>query len=787
MGTTTTNDNNEFNFDLRSELLRYFSFWPFYLLAILFFLVLSFLYLRYTDSLYLTSSKIEIYDKAQDNEMALPTAMTIFNRSMINLENEIGVLTSFSMHEKVVRQLSSNIRFFSEGRINTSESHPDDFFYDYDFDLLINPEEIIHKTTYEIEIQDNKMSIYEYDEKQGLTKQYSFGSLSTDTENNELPFTLKVRDEISENINKKIVFYPFSKTILEFRKKIEISQSGSESDQLNISINYQNKKIAEDYLNKLMMEFNFDGIKDRQLEYKRTMDFVDDRSEFLQKQLNEIELSKQKFKEENDLTDIQSAAKVNIDQKYNYNAELFNAESQRDLANILIESIDENNFDLMPINIGIENDNINEQLMSYNLVVSERDKFLYSAGKNNSYVRNLERQLSNYKQSINLSLENYITSLDKIISNLEIKEVEFSNTFKNIPENEKILRRIERELEVKESLFLLLLQKREEAAINYAVVKPSIKIIDYARSSVFPIFPVPYVFYMLSVIFGIVFPTVLLYSRFVFDNKIHTKKSLLNLVNLPVIAEIPHIKSDSELNTIIDSASRGPLAESIRILITNLNYIISTKKNESKVILVTSSIKGEGKTIISINSASLLVAKSKKVLLIGADLRNPQLHRYLGVSKNETEGLSNYLCDDTDNWEKYLLNHSGIDIMLSGLIPPNPTEMLAVDKFKLFIEDARKKYDYILIDSAPCVLVSDTFEISKYSDICFYIIRSNYSDVDLTNFINECKDLEKLNNINLVLNGVGNSKSYGYKYGYQYGYKYGYNYGYGYGYLEDKK
>ena len=273
MRTTTKNDNNEFNFDLRSELLRYFSFWPFYLLAILFFLVLSFLYLRYTDSLYLTSSKIEIYDKAQDNEMALPTAMTIFNRSMINLENEIGVLTSFSMHEKVVRQLSSNIRFFSEGRINTSESHPDDFFDDYDFDLLIKPEEIIHKTTYEIEIQDNKMSIYEYDEKQGLTKQYSFGSLSTDTENNELPFTMTVRGEIFENINKKIVFYPFSKTILEFRKKIEISQSGTESDQLNISINYQNKKIAEDYLNKLMMEFNFDGIKDRQLEYKENNGF----------------------------------------------------------------------------------------------------------------------------------------------------------------------------------------------------------------------------------------------------------------------------------------------------------------------------------------------------------------------------------------------------------------------------------------------------------------------------------------------------------------------------------
>ena len=208
----------------------------------------------------------------------------------------------------------------------------------------------------------------------------------------------------------------------------------------------------------------------------------------------------------------------------------------------------------------------------------------------------------------------------------------------------------------------------------------------------------------------------------------------------------------------------------------------------SKVILVTSSIKGEGKTLVSVNMASILKKENKKVILLGADLRNPQIHRYLDKKKT-VKGISDYMHTDSDINEFILKSHNNLDIILSGTIPPNPTELLSSQKFKDLIIKLRKNYDYIIIDSAPCLLVSDTFEISKMADSVVYLVRANHSEIKITNYINEVFSNSRLPNINIVFNGVGSSSKYcykyGYQYGYQYGYKYGYNYGYGYGYGEE--
>ena len=225
------------------------------------------------------------------------------------------------------------------------------------------------------------------------------------------------------------------------------------------------------------------------------------------------------------------------------------------------------------------------------------------------------------------------------------------------------------------------------------------------------------------------------------------------------------------------------------MIIANLNFILFDKKKiSSNAILVTSSIKGEGKTIVSTNLASILSSKFDKILLVGADLRNPQIHKFLKVDKS-VQGLSDYIYRDNIDWKKLLIKNDKLDILLSGTIPPNPTELLSSKKFSDFISEVKEIYDYVIIDSAPCILVSDTFEISKQIDTTVYVLRSNFTDIKLCDFINECNVKGKLSNINLVLNSVGNSKLYGYQYGYQYGYRYGYrygyNYGYGYGYSSD--
>ena len=518
------------------------------------------------------------------------------------------------------------------------------------------------------------------------------------------------------------------------------------------------------------------------------MEFVDSRSDFLRMELEQIENNKQSFKEENNLSNIDSNADVNANKKILYNDEIFKFKSQRDLVLLLRDVIEDDKNKLIPLDIGIENINLNKLISEYNLTQKERDRYLLSAGPNNIVIKNLNSQLNEYRVNIERSLDNYLVSLDLSINNFEQKETEYTEVYKDIPENEKILRSIQRELEIKEALFLLLLQKREEAAINLAVVNPSIKIIDNAKSSMYHISPNKSLIFLSSFTISILIPFLILTIRFFMDNKIHTREILQELVrDIPIIAEIPFIPNNKL--EILSNISRDALSESIRMLVANLNFVLfgDKRKEKSNLILVTSSIKGEGKTVVSVNTASALLSRSKKILLMGADLRNPQIHKFIGIDKNST-GLADYIYRDDIEWRDIIIKESGLDVMISGTIPPNPTELLSSEKFSSLVNELREIYDYVIIDSAPCLLVSDTFEISKHIDTTLYVVRANFTDKNICTFINECHNSNKLKNISLILNSVGSAASYGYRYGYgyKYGYQYGYNYGYGYGYNEDK-
>ena len=786
---TNYENNNDNTF--QQLILRYVSFWPYFLISIIISLALAFIYLRYAKYEYNSFSKIEIIDKAQDSDMSLPTSMTIFNRSMINLGNEIGVLTSHKIHESVVKELSSNIKYFTSGKFKTSENHIEEWIPNSRIVFNVESNQLKNSLgTFEIIHTNDGIRII-HKKNREILEEYYFKSKSTFDSSHNLPFDIDLNKSEVFETTKMIEFNSVDLAILNFKNRVIVNESSVDSDQLILEMTGSNRKISEEYLNVLMTVFDNDGIVDRQLEYKRTMDFVDSRSDFLSQELLMVENKRQKFKEENYLTDIDSDAELNASQQISYDSELFNAYSQRDLLLILENDINENkdDFNLLPVNIGIENNSINELISNYNILVSQLNQYSISIGQNSTLIINLKNQIENYSKNIDFSIQNYKDVLSKKISNLEIKEREFYNTYKNIPEKEKILRSIERELEIKESLFILLLQKREEAAINYAVVKPSIKIIDYARSTLNPISPIKSQTYLISLVFGLFIPFTVIYIWFYFDTKIHTKSQLIDLVNAPVIAEIPFIQSNDELNTISSKESRSTLSESIRMLVANLNFIVMNNKKENNILLVTSTVKGEGKTIVSTNLASHLSYKNQKVLLIGTDLRNPQIHKLLNLDRDNIKGVTEYICSDQYNWEDLVFKNDNLDVLLSGAIPPNPTELLSSTKFKKLLDNARLKYDFVVIDSAPCLLVSDTFEISKHVDNTVYVVRSNYTEKKLSSYINEIMSESRIKNLNLVLNGVGNSSAYGYKYGYQYGYRYGYrynyNYGYGYGYKKN--
>tara|TARA_B100001027_G_C16266035_1_gene332151 strand:+ start:1710 stop:4097 length:2388 start_codon:yes stop_codon:yes gene_type:complete len=777
-----------------AEFLRYLNFWPWILLSLIFSISTAYIFLRYAQYDYLTSARIEILDKAQDSEMALPTSMTIFNRSMINLENEIGVLSSYSLNKKVTSSLKANVKYYTIGTIKTSQDHPDEWFDDYNLTINFDTDTIEETLEFEIEIFDGYFTIKQLNSDVNINV-IKFNKLTTIGVDHNFPFDLSLLSAV-EGDKKKLVFHRIEDAVKSYTQKLNIlaqsDNSYKSSDQLDVSLTHNNRRIAEDYINRLILEFDRDGIRDRQFEYKRTMDFVDSRSSLIRSELEQIEVRKSDFKRDNNLSNLESDASNIVQEQINYNNELFTAESQKDLSEILKESVLKQKYDYMPANIGLESEVINNIIAEHNNLIREREVFLISAGSNNSSVINIERQIDNYVKSIVMSIENYQKDIDIKIDNLKSKETELASFYSKVPENEKILRSIERELNIKEALFLLLLQKREEAAINYAVIKPSIKIIDSSISGNFPVSPNKLFVYLISFSLGFIIPILIIYFKFLFDNKVHTKFQLAELLNseIPIISEIPYIPNPASINN-IKTKSRNVIAESVRMLISNLLFTSSVinSRDSSEVIIFTSSIKGEGKTLVSVNSAINLAndfKRGKKVILLGADLRNPQVHKSFGVEKSKS-GISNIIYkNDFKNYKNYIKRFDNLDVLFSGSIPPNPTAMLSGEVFKNLINLLKLEYDYIIIDSAPCLLVSDTFQFINLADSVVFLFRSNFTDSKVTDFINETYLTKKIKNFNIVLNAVGNSAGYGYKYGYQYGYKYGYkysyNYGYGYGY-----
>lgn len=761
----------EESLDLKKELRRYLNYWPWFILVTLLTLFSAYVYLRYAPKIYETTAKVKILDESDGLE--LPTSAFIFKRSNINLENEIEILTSYIIIERVVRELNLNTKFFEEGTIQTSPVAK----LPFEYDQLISSDSITRDDTYKVILEDDKFEVINITTEQS----YLFQNHNSTIVEHDLPFNIIYnKAEVLENVIGKtylINFNTIEKAALLLKSQIEVEAIGEQSDLLQLTLKGESFELSESILDTLVSVFNKDGITDRQLVSQRTIDFIDDRFAFLANELDDIEVDRQEFKQDNNLIDLDTDAELGLEQRTKSDEEVFRIENQLALAKLLKEALTTTESDLLPANIGLQNQSINNLVNEYNTTVLERDRLASSGGVNNPAVKLATNTIEDLKSNINRSLNSYMAQLRVTQDQIKSRNKKFIGQVSQIPEKEKLLRAIERQQKIKESLYLLLLQKREEAAINLAITEPSIKVVENALSSVKPISPKRGIIYIGAFLAGLLIPFGFLYLMFTLDTKIHGKDDITKVSSeIPVIGEIPDLKKKQNL-IFNDPNDRSALAESFRILSSNVDYILPVTENEkSKVIYCTSTIKGEGKTFVSLNLSLALSSINKKVLIIGADLRNPQIHSHINQDKHRP-GLSNYLHDIDFNWKEAIIKgfekHPNHHIILSGSIPPNPAHLLTNGRFKTLIEEAKKDYDYIIVDTAPTILVTDTMLISQLADATIYIARANYTEKKLLEFSKELNEAGKLKNMAYVINSVGASKSYGY------GYNYGYNYGYG--------
>ncbi|GLB51562.1 tyrosine protein kinase [Neptunitalea chrysea] len=776
-------DNN--GVDLVELFLKYLQYWSWFALCGFLSLVVAFFYIKSANKIYQTTAKIEIIDESQELGMTLDFESLLSGGTKINLDNEIAVLTSYRLLGQVVDTLGLDVDCTWESSFMENEVKGVPFVVGKD----IPEEEISETLVYLITLKETYYNIVDPDGD--VTK-----LPLTDSSANKLPFNIKLVDAI-ENLKEYLgVEYEVriaskKSAVMSLQKRLVVEPTSTESEILFLSLEGLRPKITEVVLNTIIDKFNQDGIADRQLVSERTVKFIDERFSFLTKDLDSIELKKEKFKKDNGLANIQADASATLSKKEFTEGEVFNIETQISLVGFLKEELTKESKDnLLPSNIGIESGAINGLVDEYNKAVLKRNELLTTgAGENNSAIKVLDSQIENGHRNILSSVKVYQEQLENNQKQLRALENKVSGIYGLFPEKERMLREIERQQTLKESLYLLLLQKREEAAINYAVTAPSIKVVDYAITNDVPVAPKKIIIVMLALIVGMAIPFVIIYVIFFLDTKIHDRTDVEKLnPEIPVLAEIPFVEGDKMFNTVDD---RSVLAESFRILSTNVDYMLGLKKKDDvgKVVFVTSTIKGEGKTFVAINTALAFASVNKKVLLVGADLRNPQLHKYFKVNKDLNKGLSAFLHDDSMKLEDCLSKQLGIsdylDVCFSGVVPPNAPQLLTGERFNEFVNVAKSKYDYIIFDLAPTLLVTDTLIVSRYADETVYLVRAGHTDKNLLSFSKDLNAKGKLQNLAYIVNNVGEKHSYRYGYGYSYNYSYSYNYGYGYGYGSD--
>ena len=776
-------DSEQSSFNFQKLYTIFILNWKWFVLSIIICLGCSYLYLRYKSPVYATSAKLLIKDDSNNNRSSAKDAisgMVDFGiiSSNYGVDNEIEILNTRTLAAEAVRDLKLYTSYWMKGRVKSvilyknqpvnvdvDAAHLEKLNAPISMSIERDENEYIVKGKYYVSVDETTV------EGPFKFEKTLAGFPATINTKAGTLFLTNGRTRMKDGDVMKVVIVSPMMMAAQYSSALSLEQTSKTSTTLNMQLNDKNIQRGIDYLRQLVICYNRQANEDKNEIAIRTEAFVNDRLEKINSELNSTEGQLENYKKRNGLVELKVDAKESVTNLSTYEQKLNEAATQISLINSLIQFAERpgNKYQVLPSNIGLRDEASISLINDYNKVALERNRLLRTASESSPVVEELTSQLKDMNSSIRMALSQAKRNLeiqkDAVASQYGLYNQEISRT----PEQERILTQIGRQQEVKSGLYLMLLQKREENSISLAATADKGKLVELPQY-VGKVSPKTNIILLLGLILGIAIPSLVLYLLQFFRYRIEGHEDVEALTDIPIIADVAvaNDAAKTRADIVVHENMNNQMEEIFRSMRTNLQFMM---KPEDKVIMFTSSTSGEGKTFNAANLAISFALLGKKVVLVGLDVRKPRLAELFEIDNHHT-GITKLLVKDDPTWndvQKEILPseiNKNLDLLMAGPIPPNPGEIVTRPSLEKVLNLLKENYDYILVDTAPVGLVTDTLQIGKLVDATVFMCRADYTPKAAFNAINMFKAEKKLKNMAIVINGIDMSKK---KYGYYYG------------------
>ena len=796
-------ESKEENIDVKELLFKYLIHWPWFVGTVVACLIAAWVYLYMSTPVYNISATVLIKDDKKGGSAGMLSGLESLGldgmiSSSQNIDNEMEVLRSKTIVKEVVEDLGLYISYKDEDEFpskNMYKTSPVQVsLTPQEADLLEKPmivEMILQpQGSLDVNVKIDDEEYQKHFEKLPAVFPTDRGTLaffltpdsvlSSKKTLEETTDSEKTTRNITATINKPLAVAKV------YCKNMSIEPTSKTTSVAVISLKNSNVQRGKDFINKLLEMYNINTNNDKNEVAQKTAEFINERIGIISKELGSTEKDLESFKRGAGITDLTSDAQIALTGSAEYEKKRVENQTQINLLQDLQKYMQNEGYEVLPSNIGLQDLNLAAAINRYNDVLVERKRLLRTSTENNPTIINLDTSIGAMKENVQVSLDRVLRGLFITKADLDREANRYSRRISEAPGQEREFVSIARQQEIKAGLYLMLLQKREENAITLAATANNAKIIDDAIADDAPVSPKRKMIYLIALVLGVGIPIGVIYLLELTKFKIEGRSDVEKLTSLPIVGDIP-LTDEKQGAIAVFENQNNLMSETFRNIRTNLQFMLD---NDKKVILVTSTVSGEGKSFISANLAISLSLLGKKVVIVGLDIRKPGLNKVFNIPRKEV-GITQYLA----NPEKNLMDlvqlsdvSKNLYILLGGTVPPNPTELLARDGLDKAIETLKKNFDYVILDTAPVGMVTDTLLIGRVADLSVYVCRADYTHKNEYTLINELAENNKLPSLCTVINGLDlKRRKYGYYYGYgKYGKYYGYGkrYGYGYGYGE---